>query len=160
MTAPRWSVVAPLLKTFLETIPGVGIVHDHFPRVTGLTDSPEFKSTFTKDGKVNFLVFRRMNSQPEKVLPDDVSYSRLYQIELLWYFSYSDAGRSEVPFQDLVDAATETFEALVNRSMGSVINTFSVINWAEIKPVKWYGKDSVLTSHFARGLFDVEVFSD
>lgn len=158
MPASRWSEVAPELQAFFESIDSVGLVYPYMPRYNGSTDDKGFKKLFSSDGKINFLVFRRIRTGNEKSVKDDTTYERQYALELLFFYAWAKDGASELSFQDITDDIVEACEAAVDRTLGGTALTFSIPDWETLGLSKWFGEPiPALTSHFGRAVMVVEV---
>jgi hypothetical protein len=89
------------LKSILETVPGIGKVHD-FERWTN--DWKSFLSNFkTEDNKINGWVITR-TSATERLRAVSAVNTRTHKLVIKGYYGLKDSKESEKAFQDLIEA--------------------------------------------------------
>jgi hypothetical protein len=108
-----WATIRPLVKEHLESVDGIGQVHDYV-RHTRFWD--EFFKRHVKGGRVNTWEFTRRSMQSAQ---DSLGgreaigcqYRQTHQIEVIGRLALSEKveGGTEIPFQDLVDNVVDAF---------------------------------------------------
>lgn len=129
MAAPTWSRIVKAIQSRLQTVPGVGKVHD----TVVYTDEPptgkKFQALFVENGKVNFCwITKNSTAVTRKISIEDSTISIVRGLAEVHYFHAMNGNTadSEKSVLELFDRIVEAFDK-PDRTLGGVINTHALI---------------------------------
>lgn len=105
------------IKTILSTVPGIGIVHDYERLAVSWDDVLKFYKD--ADGRINGWTITRPKTD-ERWLTN-MDYERIHKIVIRGVYGWQDAAASEIVFQTLVEAISDTFRG--NDTLNGVCET-------------------------------------
>lgn len=133
-----WATARAALKTRLEAITGIGMVHSYRRYTRGNETSPEFRELFYKGSRLHAWQFSRTLRRAEPSGSDDSRRVVQHEVEVEAFYAMSDADESEHALQDLVDTVATDLET-GDRTLGGAVLTHSLFAVEQIGAVDFFG---------------------
>ncbi len=98
-----WSSIRSQLKTILEGVAGIGIVHDY---QRWEIEADGFRTLFVSGGRINVWMITRDASR-EGELAQNQHYRR-HQVRIIGLYALDDSDATEKTFSDLLESVCDT----------------------------------------------------
>lgn len=132
-----WSAIRTALKTRLEAVSGIGIVHPFRRYVKGNETSPDFQTLFFSGGKLHAWQFYRTARRPQYSGSDDSRRVVHHDVVVEALLALCDSTTSEHTLQDLLDSVAANLET-GDHTLGGACKTHSLLTVATIDHVAFF----------------------
>ncbi|MFQ5915383.1 MAG: hypothetical protein ACE5JS_19615 [Nitrospinota bacterium] len=98
-----WSAIRSQLKAVVETVPGIGVVHDY---QRWEIEADNFQTLFVSGGRINVWMITRDASREEEFAQQQ-NYRR-HQARIIGLYALDDSDATEKTFSDLLESICDT----------------------------------------------------
>ena len=101
-----WALIRTQLKTTLQGVAGIGVVHDHQRWVI---EAANFKTAFVTGGRINaWMITRYQSTEIEEAAQQNY---RTHQVRIIGIYALDDSDGTEKVFSDLLEDICDTLRA-------------------------------------------------